>query len=933
MTENQGLNVLEAITDQKDIHTSIIFSYGANLAFYETCVLHPLWQDRCRNNLVFLEADRYVDTISDFQDSVTWAGRRYVLVPVNMGMFKSFHSKLILLLGVEKGRLLIGSGNLTFNGYGANHEVFTVIDWSPEDNGHQYIFNQCWQLIQKVQERWGYSVQAHKMLWKAETQSTWIKDNNLPNNSEEKLFSTFDESLIDQMGSIFDGEVIRTIKIITPFLDNNVSALAAIYQKFQPEELHLILQNKKAVGNRDQLSGLLNEGIPIKIYPFMDDERYLHAKIYIFATQNTEYALIGSGNCTGAAWLNDIETGNFETMLLKKGSEPDYFHSLLDGRVESQPISSLEEIELEKYPPTTKTQRSGVRLLDASIKSVELTLRFEIVGELDGNLRLVFVLSTIPPLQFDIINHLQGENLVTLTLKKEHLTYINNIPVSGQLLGLNGDGECIEIGCNSLWINNINILSRRGGTIPIIDIDTGGYLEEMLVESDEQWKELYRSLITLVNLDVKEVQKTKSTTGKQPEPSTKAGENGKGSGKEIGIRLVGDDIVDEEYYEITAEIYQESQFYAWLQYIRGRLPGKEKETPVERTPPEVKRRYPRKPSISVGKSFLNLVRKYIRSLGNQKYMETAPVFHILAYYNVFQRIIWLLYTSKVINLDKFLHFSVQINRGLFGDVTSGSPVFSPHIHRIIRREWRQAWLDEGTALYALASAWAAYDYSDRIRSEEADSEVELPVSELPSQLDIQILSCVATVADVWVVLEDADTRAEVANVYDLQPENLWYELDHFVGHHMREITDNLRLWLRNTTLAMAETEDDRQLKILRRARVDYCIALYQIFQSLSDTESQVKTCSDLIFLADRAGDDSTVQKYQDKLIELLREQGHLDDLSNELFSKGRDAFFDQEYEEAGNCLRQAILIAEQTEDIDLLRLCNQYLEWISYFLK
>jgi len=113
VSESKHIHLLDKLAEHQEFQTAIFFTYGANLAFFEEAVLHPLWQNGCRSVLLFADAARYADTIRDMRGSTAWVGRRYIALPVDLGGWRSFHPKMALLLGRERGRLLLGSGNLT----------------------------------------------------------------------------------------------------------------------------------------------------------------------------------------------------------------------------------------------------------------------------------------------------------------------------------------------------------------------------------------------------------------------------------------------------------------------------------------------------------------------------------------------------------------------------------------------------------------------------------------------------------------------------------------------------------------------------------------------------------------------------------------------------------------------------------------------------
>src|SRR5690606_14539967 len=56
----------------------------------------------------------------------SFSGADYLLLPVRSAA--AFHPKFIMLLGKRGARLVIGSHNVTFAGFGLNREITTVFD-------------------------------------------------------------------------------------------------------------------------------------------------------------------------------------------------------------------------------------------------------------------------------------------------------------------------------------------------------------------------------------------------------------------------------------------------------------------------------------------------------------------------------------------------------------------------------------------------------------------------------------------------------------------------------------------------------------------------------------------------------------------------------------------------------------------------------------
>ncbi|KAA3660161.1 MAG: hypothetical protein DWQ04_20195, partial [Chloroflexi bacterium] len=264
---NEPIHLVNAITEQQGFETAVYCTYGVDLAFFEEAILHPLRVNGCRRHIIFVDAARYADTLRDLRDSANWIGRRYLLIPMHMPPYQSFHSKMVLLLGPERGRLLLGSGNLTFTGFGHNCELYTCLDWHSDQRETLPIFQAAWQFIQEIQKKYGHSLAVDKILKKTGYIAYWLSQENFENDHRTLQFlHTQNAELLGQLSSIIGSEAVNRLTIITPFLDKKLLALEALNQQFAPKTIRLILQDKEAVGDADLLGKLQQQGIPLQIY-------------------------------------------------------------------------------------------------------------------------------------------------------------------------------------------------------------------------------------------------------------------------------------------------------------------------------------------------------------------------------------------------------------------------------------------------------------------------------------------------------------------------------------------------------------------------------------------------------------------------------------------------------------------------------------------
>jgi hypothetical protein len=114
----------EIIANGKWDH-ALFTTYALSLTFFETHILKAgLIRNGCQTVWVVADVDGYHQTLTERQSARV--GQEYHLVPVALpnGVF---HPKCIYLSGPNGDMLLVGSGNLTFGGFGRNVEVLEVL--------------------------------------------------------------------------------------------------------------------------------------------------------------------------------------------------------------------------------------------------------------------------------------------------------------------------------------------------------------------------------------------------------------------------------------------------------------------------------------------------------------------------------------------------------------------------------------------------------------------------------------------------------------------------------------------------------------------------------------------------------------------------------------------------------------------------------------
>src|SRR5207248_2553967 len=85
--------------------------------------------------VIAADAGQIAEAMQRCIGQIVHLGRRYVLAETKAA--NTFHPKMIVRLSPKGGRVWIGSGNLTYTGWGGNQELATIWSIGPgtEDNG------------------------------------------------------------------------------------------------------------------------------------------------------------------------------------------------------------------------------------------------------------------------------------------------------------------------------------------------------------------------------------------------------------------------------------------------------------------------------------------------------------------------------------------------------------------------------------------------------------------------------------------------------------------------------------------------------------------------------------------------------------------------------------------------------------------------------
>jgi len=392
-----AIDLLKVIRDDSAIKTegftgAIFLTYSLNLTFFEQILASTLDEAGCSNVLILADPDGYQQALEMGVKSINGVGLRYVCVPVQRKGQGIQHGKMLCMVGPKNGRLLIGSGNLTFQGYGRNLELYSLFNYSSTGSStDQEPFCAAWDLIQKLVSEMELPEAARQQIVTIQEKVTWLKNNS--STSEKNVWHNHSRSILDQLLDWrqthgFVGPV-KSIQAVSPYYDQHLLALKKIASDLSPNKLNIYLDpnltnldgKKGATEWRNKSTKL--EALEIKSGEKQASYRHVHAKAIIGKEKYGSWMISGSANLSRPALMTTWQSGgNLELVTFCWSENPKEFDYLLDDEmVIVKPINLINIMATETEP----SERESPTLANSYL--ADLYLRGDkIIGRLSHSL-------------------------------------------------------------------------------------------------------------------------------------------------------------------------------------------------------------------------------------------------------------------------------------------------------------------------------------------------------------------------------------------------------------------------------------------------------------------------------------------------------------------------------------------------------------------
>jgi hypothetical protein len=298
---------------------AVFLTYTFDPLFFERVPLADLAIGGSRRLIIAADAGQVAEAMRRCAGQLAHLGRRYVLAETTLT--NTFHPKLIAKLSPAGGQVWIGSGNLTHPGWGGNRELATSWRIGPDEEDKGRWLNRLLEAVSTLTRSTTFADQLrsirHEVLWLS-APSTSVQQSPV-------LVGMPNEPLAPQLADRWRGRRFDKLFLCTGSTDVDGAFLAWANRTFGIKEVIICLTPAYASFDPAKLAKL---PLDIRIIP-AEPKQYMHAKFYWFSGVGGNAAIVGSANCSAAAWIS--QNGNIELVIPYDDPQAADFSSVLSA--------------------------------------------------------------------------------------------------------------------------------------------------------------------------------------------------------------------------------------------------------------------------------------------------------------------------------------------------------------------------------------------------------------------------------------------------------------------------------------------------------------------------------------------------------------------------------------------------------------------------
>lgn len=305
---------------ERSYHKVLLLTYSFDPIFFEQVVLPDLWAGRSSDILVLGDEDQIAASTQAASGQLWHLGKQYLLAGAKHA--GAFHPKVMLRLGPKDGAIMLGSGNVTSSGWGGNQEVATAWMLGPD---HADKGGWLHGFLEHVLSWCGGEIEADAVRRMKDV--PWLSLTPAASDDTPPILHSWESrALGPTLAARWAGRQFDEVKILTGSTDEAGAFLRWANTTFGITRATVALTPSAASFNPEKLADL-----PLDLRVIAAPaERPLHAKLYWFDGADGPAAVMGSANCSAAAWLlPPSQGGNVETVVVYDTPNDEEFASAL----------------------------------------------------------------------------------------------------------------------------------------------------------------------------------------------------------------------------------------------------------------------------------------------------------------------------------------------------------------------------------------------------------------------------------------------------------------------------------------------------------------------------------------------------------------------------------------------------------------------------
>lgn len=365
------LDLIKTISESKDVTNVIILTHNIDFIFLQGNLIRKLRKIGHPTLTVFADADCAIDS---FQRQGRWIegiGKRYRVVPVAMNSGFCFHPKAVLLSSQVKATMLVGSGNLGFGGWRENAEVWVRFD-TDVDGGAPFaaFYQYLVQVLKRVPLNETVAIEVEEAFDPGTR--AWVKDLGEAEGLIGKVGQG--KSLLDRLQEIIRMAKPERLTICAPYFDPKGEMVLELTSLTQAPKTRVLVQGRKT-GLLKNAASSMPGNVSIQPVDFRREghSSFLHAKFYALESPTNVTVLVGSANCSIAAFGIPEANGNAELIAIQRMTPTEFEENYLK---EIEFLQGKPELQEEPEKPKEHSTVPEIHILAARFETGNLYLAY-----------------------------------------------------------------------------------------------------------------------------------------------------------------------------------------------------------------------------------------------------------------------------------------------------------------------------------------------------------------------------------------------------------------------------------------------------------------------------------------------------------------------------------------------------------------------------